>query len=77
MQLAILPNEHDAWTEWRREQHKMPGLLSARQPVLIKAERNGHTFWVVRTGGFSDVAQASAFCDQVRAAGGGCLAERP
>jgi hypothetical protein len=55
----------------------MPALLSARQPVLIKAERNGHTLWVVRTGGFSDVAQASAFCGQVRAAGGGCLTEHP
>jgi triosephosphate isomerase len=77
VQLAILPSQDDAWSEWRREQRKMPALLSDRQPVVTEAERDGHPVWAIGTDGFADVAQASAFCDQVRAAGGSCSAEHP
>ncbi len=78
VQLAILTSEHDARAEWRRVQHKMPALLSNRQPVFNKVVKSdGDTIWVVRTGGFADEAQAKAFCQHVRAAGGGCLAGEP
>jgi cell division septation protein DedD len=39
--------------------------------------RNGHAIWLVRTGGFADEAQAKAFCQQVRTAGGSCFVDAP
>jgi Flp pilus assembly protein TadD len=73
VQLATLPDEAAARAEWRRVQHKMPSLLSDRQPVFVKTTYHGHTTWHVRTGDFADESQATAFCREVRAAGGGCL----
>ncbi len=74
VQLASLPSEQEAHAEWRRLRSRMPVLFADRQPVFIKAERNGHTYWLIRTGGFADGAQARAFCQQVQAAGTGCYA---
>jgi SPOR domain len=72
VQLAALTSEDAAHNEWQQLSKRMPDLLNGRQPVFTRAERDGHTFWRVRTAGFADVAQARAFCDHVRAKGGGC-----
>ncbi|MDQ2762492.1 MAG: SPOR domain-containing protein [Pseudomonadota bacterium] len=72
VQLAALMSEDAARSEWQRLTKRMPELLNGRQPVFTRTERDSHTFWRVRTAGFADVAQARAFCDQVRAKGGGC-----
>ncbi len=72
VQLAALSSEDAAKTEWERLAKKMPDLLSSKQPAVSKIERDGKTFWRLRTGGFSDIAQATAFCEQVRAKGNGC-----
>ena len=60
-------------TEWERLAKRMPDLLG-QQPAggFSKIEHDGKTFWRLRTGGFSDIAQATAFCERVRAKGGGC-----
>jgi hypothetical protein len=58
--------------EWRLLSHRMPDLLSARHPAVMRAEHDGKPIWRLRTGGFADVAAATAFCQQVRAKGGGC-----
>ncbi len=50
----------------------MPDLLNGHQPNYTRTERDGRTFWRVRTSGFGDLAQAHSFCDHVRAKGGGC-----
>jgi SPOR domain len=72
VQLAALTTEQAARDEWQRMTKHMPDLLNGRQPSFSRVERDGHTFWRLRTAGFSDVAQAKTFCEHVRAKGGGC-----
>ncbi len=72
VQLAAVTSEDAARAEWQRLEKRMPDLFGRRQPAFSKTERSGHTLWRVRTGGFSDVAQATTFCDRVRAKGASC-----
>jgi hypothetical protein len=72
VQLAALGTEAAAHQEWARLSHRMPSVFSAHHPVFSKIEHDGHTLWRVRTGGFTDEAQASQFCQEVRTKGGSC-----
>ena len=72
VQLAALTTEDAARAEWVQLAKKMPELLNGKQPNFSRIDRDGHAFWRVRTSGFTDLAQAKAFCDHVRAKGGGC-----
>jgi hypothetical protein len=72
VQLAALPTEEAARAEWALLTKKMPELLNGKQPNYARVERDGRSFWRLRTAGFADVAQARGFCDHVRAKGGGC-----
>jgi hypothetical protein len=72
VQLAALSSEDAAKVEWGRLEKRMPDLFGKRQPAVSRIEHDGKTFWRLRTGGFSDIAQATAFCEQVRAKGNGC-----
>ena len=72
VQLAALDSEEAAHDKWAELSKRFPALLGDRQPVYIQAQRDGHTFWRVRTTGFQDVTQAQNFCARVRTAGGGC-----
>jgi hypothetical protein len=72
VQLAALPTEAAAHQEWDRLTHRMPSVLGSYHPVFSKIEHDGHTLWRVRTGDFTSEAEASQFCQQVRANGGGC-----
>ncbi len=72
VQLAAVDNEHAAQAEWQRLAKRMPDLLGGRRAVVQRAERDGHTVWRVRTGGFADIAEATGFCTRVRAKGAAC-----
>jgi hypothetical protein len=72
VQLAALTSEEAARNEWQQLAKRMPDLLNGHHPDFSRVERDGHTFWRVRTSGFADVAQARTFCDRVRQKGGGC-----
>jgi cell division septation protein DedD len=72
VQLAAVTSEDAARSEWQRLEKRMPDLFGHRQPAFSKTERSGHTLWRLRTGGFSDVAQATAFCERVHAKGASC-----
>jgi hypothetical protein len=72
VQLAAMVTEQAAMAEWDRLAKRMPALLSAHHPVIMKASRDGRTFFRLRTGGFADSAQATAFCTAVRTRGAEC-----
>jgi Flp pilus assembly protein TadD len=72
VQLAALPSEDAAHAAWDLLSRRMPDLLNGRQPLFSRVERDGQTFWRVRTAGFSDLADARGFCTRVRTTGGGC-----
>ena len=72
VQLAALDSEKAAMVEWKRLSHRMPGLLDSHQPAVERAEHSGKTIFRLRTGGFTDMASATAFCAQVRSKGAGC-----
>ena len=72
VQLAALTSEEAARGEWQALTKRLPDLLGGRQPSYSRTEHDGHTFWRVRTSGFSDAAQARGFCEKVRAKGLGC-----
>ncbi|WP_428490551.1 SPOR domain-containing protein [Rhodopila sp.] len=72
VQLAALTSEDAARNEWQLLSKRLPDLLNGRQPDYSRTERDGHTFWRIRTSGFADMAQARTFCDHIRAKGGGC-----
>jgi hypothetical protein len=72
VQLAALSSEAAAHDEWKELAKRFPALMNGKQPIFTHAERDGRTFWRLRTSGFADVAQARTFCDQVRQKGAGC-----
>jgi SPOR domain len=72
VQLAAVSSEEAAKTEWQRLEKRMPELLGHRQPAISRIARDGQALWRVRTGGFGDLAEATVFCERVRAKRAGC-----
>lgn len=72
VQLAALDSEALATAEWQRLARKVPELLGDRKPNVVRFDRDGKTFWRLRTGGFPDLAAATEFCRKIRAKGLGC-----
>ena len=72
VQLAALGTEAAAMAEWQRLAKLMPDLFASRRPDVQRADRDGKTYFRLRTGGFTNVAQATGFCTQIKAKGAGC-----
>jgi hypothetical protein len=76
VQLAAVASQEAAQAEWQRLARKYPDLLGNRRLEVSRFDHDGHVFWRVRTGGFSDPASASAFCSQIKAKGAACEVPR-
>jgi len=76
VQLTAAASEDAAQAEWRRLQQQMPDAISGRQPSIVRAEREGRVFWRLRTAGFADAGEATAFCERVHTAGASCIVLR-
>jgi hypothetical protein len=72
VQLAALESEAAAKAAWQQMTQRMPELFAGRSPDVVRIERDGHVLWRLRTGGFQDLAEATAFCAKLRARGAGC-----
>ena len=72
VQIAAVDTEASATAEWQRLARKAPELLADRKPTVVRLDRDGKTFWRLRTGGFIDIASATEFCRKIRAKGLGC-----
>ena len=72
VQLGALSSEASALAEWQKLSKGAPDVFASHQPAVQKTERDGKTFWRLRTGGFTDMADATTFCTKVRAKGGAC-----
>ena len=72
VQLAAMDSEPAALAEWQRLAKRMPDLLATRHPAVQRTDRDGKTYFRLRTSGFTDLAQATSFCTQVKAKGAGC-----
>jgi SPOR domain len=73
VQVAAVGTEDAARSEWERLSKRLPDLLGQHKPAFSKTEHDGRTLWRIRTGGFSDVAQANSFCERLHAKGVSCL----
>ena len=72
VQLAALDSEDAARAEWARLRKRFPDMLDGRQPTIQRADKDGKAIWRVRTGPFTDIADAAGFCAKMRAKGAGC-----
>jgi Flp pilus assembly protein TadD len=73
VQLAASPSEDAAQAEWQHLEEQLPTVLAGHQAVVTRNDHDGHTFWRLRTNGFTDAAAAKAFCDQLRSANAACM----
>jgi SPOR domain len=72
VQLAALDSAQAAMAEWDRLSKRLPELFRPHHPEVQRTDRDGKTFFRLRTGGFTDIASATAFCAQLRSKGAGC-----
>jgi Flp pilus assembly protein TadD len=76
VQLAALNSQSDAERAWSKISAATPALFGQHQPDIQTAVVNGHTYYRLRTGGFSSVGDAAKFCGEVSAAGNTCTVAR-
>jgi len=77
VQFAAVPTRDGAQEVWHHLQNQIPAMMSGRQPEFIRVENDSQEFWRVRTGGFSNEADALAFCRRAHAAGVACTIGGP
>jgi hypothetical protein len=72
VQIAASPSARGAEAAWQHLRQLLPQVLGDHHPTVSAAEVDGHQVWRLRTGGFTTVAQASAFCASLHQAKSDC-----
>ncbi len=72
VQLAAFETQQAAEQDWGKLAEKIPGLFDGHRPEVERAQIAGRMVYRLRTGGFADMAAATAFCGRLRAKGGSC-----
>lgn len=73
VQLGAFPQEALARSAWTALVGKFPDLLEGSEQRIEMVERQGRTFWRLRAGGFSDIADARRVCAALTAGGAECV----
>ena len=72
VQLAAFESQQAAEQDWGKMAEKMPKMFNGHTPQVVPGHIAGRTVYRLRTGGFANLAAATAFCGEVRAKGGDC-----
>ncbi len=73
-QVAALRSQEAADTEWTKISRLAPDLFNQAQKDIQRADLGAKgVFYRLRAGSFASRSSADAFCDQVQAAGQGCI----
>ncbi len=77
VQVSAQKSEAEAQSSFRALQAKYPNVLSGREPMISRAELGASGTWYrVQVGAFSTSEQATAFCENLKSAGGQCIVQR-
>jgi cell division protein FtsN len=77
VQVSAQKTEAEAQSSYRSLQQKYPTVLGGREPTIRRAEIGQSGVWYrVQVGSFSTSEQATAFCNNLKDAGGQCIVQR-
>lgn len=74
VQIGAFDSNAIAAGEWDRLNGKFGSLFSGKGQVIQQHQSNGRTFWRLRVGGFSSIADARQFCSTMKSGGTDCIA---
>ena len=77
VQVASMPTEGEAQTEFRALQAKFPSQLSGREPIIRRADlgEKGIRYRAL-VGPFASTEEAAQLCSSLMAAGGNCIVHK-
>jgi len=77
VQVSAQKSEAEAQSSYRAMQQKYPGMLGSREASIRRADLGQAGIWYrSQIGPFTTAEQATAFCDNLKAAGGQCMVHR-
>ena len=78
VQVSAQRTEAEAMSSYRAMQQKYPAVLGSRDANIRRVDLGdkGGIFYRAQVGSFTSSEQATAFCDNLKAAGGQCIVQR-
>ena len=77
VQVSAQKTEDEARASYQMLQQKYPCVLGGRDPIIRRAELGQSGTWYrVHVGSFATSEQATAFCNNLKDAGGQCIVQK-